>query len=223
MYPEVYPMLTTSTQDNVQWSVDPDVRSGLLSDIYLYVAGSSYIKQRNDMIARRANVNPVTTQSGNEEVLASQTIQFKKGETITVGGFEMNFINYAMEDSTNLPPNTNIGVRAQIQITHLASKQQFLIEPLFALYNDEAGKTFVFSPPIELPGYDLTVSFSKVYPESGEIDLTINGLDEEYESEWILVVAEQKPFISVVWLGTFLLMIGFSVSIFRHWGRERKK
>jgi len=35
-------------------------------------------------------------------------------------------------------------------------------------------------------------------------------------------VAEKKPLISVVWAGTFLLMIGFSISIFRHWGRERK-
>ncbi len=221
MNPEVYPMLATSTQENVQWSVDPDVRSGLLSDIYLYVAGSSFIKQRNDMIARRANVDPVTKEEG--EVPETQTIQFEKGETITVGGFEMSFLEYAMEDTTKLPPNTNIGVRAQIQITHMASSQQYLIEPLFALYNDEEGKTFVFSPPVELPGHDLTFSFSKVYPESGEIDLSIEGLDEEYESEWILVVAEQKPFISVVWLGTFLLMIGFSVSIFRHWGRERKK
>lgn len=223
MYPEVYPMLATSTKDNVQWSVDPDVRSGLLSDIYLYVAGSSFIKQRNDMIARRANIDPVSTQNVDGEVPESQTIQFEKGETITVGGFEMNFIDYAMEDTTKLPPNTSIGVRAQVQLTHLASSQQFLIEPLFALYNDEEGKTFVFSPPVQLPGYDITFSFSKVYPETGEIDLTINGLDEEYQSEWILIVAEQKPFISVVWLGTFLLMIGFSASIFRHWGRERKK
>ncbi|HCT55252.1 MAG TPA: hypothetical protein DF712_22625, partial [Balneola sp.] len=182
---------------------------------------SSFIKQRNDMIARRANVDPVDGMDSSTP--ETQTIQFEKGEIITVGGFEMNFINYAMEDTTKLPPNTNIGVRAQIQLTHLASSQQYLVEPLFALYNDEEGKTFVFAPPVELPGHDLTFSFSKVYPESGEIDLTITGLDEEYESEWILVVAEQKPFISVVWLGTFLLMIGFSVSIFRHWGRERKK
>ncbi len=222
MYPEVYPMLATSTEENVQWSVDPDVRTGIMSDIYLYVAGSSYIKQRNDMIARRANVNPVGIQDS-AEIPEEQTITFEKGETITVGGFEMNFMDYAMEDTTSLPPNTNIGVRARIGVTHLASNQQFLIEPLFALYNDEAGKTFVFAPPVELPGHDITFSFSKVYPESGEIDLTINGLDEEYESEWILVVAEQKPFISVVWLGTFLLMIGFSVSIFRHWGREKAK
>ncbi len=222
MYPEVYPMLATSTQENVQWSVDPDVKTGILSDIYLYVAGSSYIKQRNDMIARRANVNPVGLQDSTG-VPEKQTITFEKGETITVGGFEMNFMDYAMEDTTALPPNTNIGVRAQIGITHLASEQQFLIEPLFALYNDEEGKTFVFAPPVNLPGHDITFSFSKVYPESGEIDLTISGLNEEYESEWILVVAEQKPFISVVWLGTFLLMIGFSVSIFRHWGREKAK
>jgi len=221
MNPEVYPMLATSTQDNVQWSVDPDVRSGLVSDIYLYVAGSSFIKQRNDMITRRANVNARVNQD--EEVPEVQTIKFEKGETVSVDGFEMNFLNYTMEDETKLPPNTNIGVRAQIQITHLASSEQFLIEPLYALYNDEEGNTFVFSPPVELPGYDLTFNFSKVYPETGEIDLTINGLDEEYQSEWILVVAEQKPFISVVWLGTFLLMIGFSVSIFRHWGREKKK
>src|SRR5690625_7328680 len=37
MYPIVYPMLTTLGPDNIEWSVEPHVRSGLLSDIYLYV------------------------------------------------------------------------------------------------------------------------------------------------------------------------------------------
>lgn len=220
MYPELYPMLATSTQDNVQWSVDPDVRTGLISDIYLYVAGSSYVKQRNDIIARRANINTTATPEG--EVPEKQTIRFSKGETVVVGGFEMQFIDYAMEDTTALPPNTNIGVRAQVKLAHLASDQQYMLEPLFALYNED-GDTYVFAPEVELPNHDITFSFTKVYPESGEIDLTITGLDEEYQDEWILIVAEEKPLISVVWLGTFLLMIGFSVSILRHWDRERKK
>ena len=217
--PEVYPMLATSTEDNVQWSVDPDVRTGLMSDIYLYVAGSSYVSARNSQIERKAGTQAINP----EDVPETQTIKFSKGETVTVGGFNMDFIDYAMEDTTQLPPNTNIGVRAQVRLTHIASGQQFLLEPLFALYNDEDGKTYVFSPPIELTNYDLTFRFTKVYPESGEIDLTIDGLDEEYQDEWVLIVAEQKPFISVVWTGTFLLMIGFSVSILRHWDRERKK
>lgn len=217
--PEVYPMLATSTEDNVQWSVDPDVRTGLISDIYLYVAGSSYVSARNSQIERKAGTQ--ATSPG--DVPETQTIKFSKGETVTVGGFNIDFIDYAMEGPAQLPPNTNIGVRAQVRLTHIASSQQFLLEPLFALSNDEDGKTYVFSPPIQLPPYDLTFRFTKVYPESGEIDLTIDGLDEEYQDEWVLIVAEQKPFISVVWTGTFLLMIGFSVSILRHWDRERRK
>jgi len=50
----------------------------------------------------------------------------------------------------------------------------------------------------------------------------VYGLDENFEEDWVLVVAEQKPFVSIVWMGTFFLMAGFSVSIFRHWAREKK-
>lgn len=220
--PEVYPMLATSTAQNVQWSVDPDVKTGMLSDIYLYVAGSSYVTQRNARIEQKAGM-PGAQNIADQEVPDTQTIKFSKGETVVVGGFEMSFIDYAMEDTTNLPENTNIGVRAQVQLSHLASGQQFMLEPLFALYTDKEGKTYIFAPPVELSEYGLSFKFTKVYPETGEIDLTIDGLDEEYQEEWVLIVAEKKPFISVVWTGTFLLMIGFSVSIFRHWSREKDK
>jgi cytochrome c-type biogenesis protein CcmF len=62
-----------------------------------------------------------------------------------------------------------------------------------------------------------------VFPESGKIELTVKGISEKPKEEWILLTAEEKPFVSLVWLGTFVLMAGFSVSILRHWGRERKK
>ena len=60
-----------------------------------------------------------------------------------------------------------------------------------------------------------------MHPESDSIELTVYGLDENFEEDWVLVVAEQKPFVSVVWMGTFMLMAGFSISIFRHWAREK--
>ena len=55
MNPEVYPMLTTSSMSNINWSVDPDVHTGLLRDIYLYVAGSSFVEHRNNQ-ADEANL-----------------------------------------------------------------------------------------------------------------------------------------------------------------------
>jgi cytochrome c-type biogenesis protein CcmF len=93
---------------------------------------------------------------------------------------------------------------------------------LFAIYSDN-GKSWSYSPPQQLQGYDVSFRFTNIVPESGKITLEVGGIDETFKEEWVLVVAEEKPFISVVWLGTFVLMAGFSVSIFRHWGRERRK
>ncbi len=222
LYPEVYPMLATASPGNVNWSVDPDVRTGWASDIYLYVAGSSYIERRNNQIEETSAVRPVAD-SGDEALAdSSQSIEFKRGESIEVGGFSFRFNNFIQADTTNLPPNTSIGIRAQIEVFHQASGQEYLIEPLFAVFTEE-GQSFVMSPPVNLPTHDLSFQFSKVNPQTDSIELTITGLDETYDEEWVLIVAEKKPLISVVWAGTFLLMGGFSISILRHWGREKKK
>jgi cytochrome c-type biogenesis protein CcmF len=67
----------------------------------------------------------------------------------------------------------------------------------------------------------MDVFFSGIYPETDTIELTVEGLDEEFEEDWVLIVAEKKPYVSIVWLGTFMLMAGFSISILRHWEREK--
>ncbi len=219
LYPEVYPMLTTSNAENVNWSVDPDVRTGLLSDVYLYVAGSSFIEDRNNELDKR---NQLQSGSSDSTQVEAQIIEFQRGESKKVDGFQFSFINFIQADTTNLPPNTSIGIRAQVEVFHEASGEVIIIEPLFAVFSDE-GQSFVMSPPVNLPNHNLSFQFSKVKPESSSIELSIVGLDEVYEEDWVLVVAEKKPFISVVWTGTFLLMGGFTLSIFRHWRREKNK
>lgn len=102
MYPEVYPM---SSGTEINWSVDVDVKAGFLSDVYMYVAGSSYVEQKNREHQERMK-NP-----------------------------------------------------------HIPVSESADLEPA---------------------------------------------------DEWVLLMAEEKPFVSLVWMGTFGLMVGFSLSIFRH-------
>ncbi|HCD51414.1 MAG TPA: hypothetical protein DEQ34_03135 [Balneolaceae bacterium] len=220
MYPEVYPMLSGSSAENIQWSVDPDVKAGLLKDIYLYVAGSSFIDQTNK---QKAKEQEATTEAvADTEEPLEQTIRMRKGETIEVGGFEFTFTNFIMADSTSMPDNQGVGVRARVEVLHTASQRKHIIEPLFAVYvEDEV--SYTKSYPVTIPDYDISFRFSNLNPDDSTVELTIVGLDEKFEDDWILIVGENKPFISVVWLGTFLLMGGFSISIFRHWGRERAK
>ena len=69
----------------------------------------------------------------------------------------------------------------------------------------------------------IVVQFTNVNPQSEEIELRISGFKSVNEPEWVLITIEKKPFVSVVWLGTFLLMIGFSVSIVRRWNDQVRR
>jgi cytochrome c-type biogenesis protein CcmF len=218
MDPEVYPMLTTSSADNIDWSVDPHVRTGWLSDIYLYVAGSRYVERRNRDLERDRQSRSLVPVGAEEEEI--QTIEIKQGETIEAGPFKFTFMNFIPAQQESLPENTQIGIRSLIRAEHTGSGTAYDVEPLFAVYTENE-QSFTYSPPLEIENWGMTISFSRIHPETDSIELTIDGLDLDYEEDWILIVAERKPFVSVVWLGTFLLMAGFSISIMRHWSREK--
>ena len=219
MNPEVYPMLTSSTRDNIDWSVDPHVRTGMLQDIYLYVAGSRYVARENEELERRNSTEFASSDSSNQEN-DIQTIEIKMGETIDAGPFSFTFMNFIPASEEVVPENAQIAIRALLRVEHEPTGNAFEIEPLFAVYTENE-QSFVYSPPLDIEQWDMSVLFTRIHPESDSIELTVNGLDEEFEEDWVLVVAEVKPFVSVVWFGTFILMFGFSISILRHWKREK--
>ncbi len=225
MTPDVYPMQTSSTADNIEWSVEPHVRTGLTSDIYLYVAGSAYVEERNQRIRDRRNIEPVAGPNGTEmmpevESDGPQKIKFKKGEPVEIGPYTFTFKDFRPADEESLPDNTVIGVRSLIEIYHKPTDSAYEVEPLFAVYTQD-GQSWTYSPPLEVERFGLNVSFTSINPDEDNIEISFEGLQDEYEEDWVVIVAEKKPFVSVVWLGTFLLMAGFSVSILRHWSREK--
>lgn len=219
--PQVYPMLSSSTADDIQWSVDPDVRTGLFGDIYMYVAGSSYVERKNEQAKEQS---PIAQQAAanKQDSLEIQKITLKKGEVASVGGLNVKFLNYEPAANDKLQDSTSIAIRAHLEITPRGSDSSNRVKPLFSIYTKD-GKNWSYALPVPIPGRNATIQFSSVKPLTGEIELTIRGVDKAVQEQWVLLVAEEKPFISVVWLGTFILMAGFSISIFRHWGRERKK
>ncbi len=66
MHPVVYPMLTSSSNSKINWSVSPQVKAGFLHDIYMYVGGSSYVDYINKKVKKNNN-EPVSdvVSSGN--------------------------------------------------------------------------------------------------------------------------------------------------------------
>src|SRR6056297_44923 len=222
MNPVVYPMMTSSSMDNIDWSVDPHVRTGWFSDIYLYVAGSKYVASRNEELEKQRELQQLAQSGGQSEeaIEDTQKIEIQEGETIDAGPFSFTFMQFTPASEESLPENTQIGVRAQVRVEHTPSGNAFDVEPLFAVYTEDE-RSYTYAPPLRIDRWEMDVFFSGIYPETDTIELTVEGLDEEFEEDWVLIVAEKKPYVSIVWLGTFMLMAGFSISILRHWEREK--
>lgn len=226
LHPQVYPMSSAAPGGQIQWSVDPDVRTGWLSDIYLYVAGSSYVDRKNEQVAeqkqQRGNGPAGTAAAATPDTANVQELTMTEGEQLTLGGFDITLASFNQTSTEGLPDSTMIAVRARLSVQHQASGDAQILRPLYAIYTDQ-GQSWSYSPPQQLQGYQVSFRFTDIDPQSGEITLEVSGIDEKYREEWVVIVAEEKPFISVVWAGTFLLMAGFSVSIFRHWSREKRR
>lgn len=213
MIPTAYPMIANANAGNVSWTVDPEVRTGFLSDIYAYVAGSSHVERERERMA------------GVEEIALSdstklKTFSLKKDQSLQVDGYDITFKEFEMVDPSTMEANTTIAVRSVLEIRALGSDSTFTINPLFSIIRQDS-LAITKSEPLAFGDSGHEVQFINVNPSSGEIELIIGGANRIIEPDWVLLTIERKPLVAVVWLGTFLLMLGFSIAIFRRWNETK--
>lgn len=235
MTPVSYPMLSNSSPGNLDWTVDPEVRTGWFSDIYMYVAGSSLAEREIE----RLNEETARQQGGQQEGMDSITdlgpegeeedqdhVHLSPGSEVEYGNYTIKFESFINVSPDDLEENAVVGVRADLRIIDNETEEIREAAPLFAIVQDGEGQ-YGYSPPEEIEGLDAHVEFVNVDPGSEEIELSFDGIQGDAsampEGEWVLLAAERKPLVSVVWLGTFMLMIGFSISIFRRWADQKKR
>lgn len=223
--PQVYPMLASSQMGSVSWTVDPEVSMGFFSDIYAYVAGSSLVDREFDNW-NQGQFSPVEQSSeliiydgaGDE----TKTVRVKRGSNITVDNFLISFSDFEFLPAEEYPTNATIAVKAMLEMQNKITGDVFSVRPSFAIIR-EGDSNNTFAPIEEIEGSEMTLQFTNVNPNSEEIELRIGGIHSIEQKEWVLLTIEKKPFVSVVWLGTILLMIGFSVSIVRRWNDQKRR
>lgn len=211
--PVMYPMIANSQSGNLNWTVDPEIRTGIMSDIYAYVAGSSLVERES----QRMNSESAGVSSNIQiDEQSTRIIRVRRGGNIELDGYQVRFVEFEFMDATEYAPNTTITVKAILEFLDSNTGETFTIRPEFSIVR-ENDQNITVSPGVTINDSDVMVQFTNVNPQSEEIELRISGIQVIESSEWVLLTVEKKPFVSVVWLGTFLLMAGFSVSIVRRW------
>lgn len=172
---------------------NPDVAHYLTKDFYI------------------APVNLMVKDNPNQLIL-------KKGESQMLEGYMVKFVNFNMEKSIlGGGVDGKIKVVAVLEVSKDGKTEQ--IEPI---YNVQAGS----EPKIEYAtiASNPSVSFAitRIDASSGRVMVEAKGLSAEVQpQETLIVEASIKPYINVLWLGTYMVAFGFVISIYRRW-QERK-
>jgi cytochrome c-type biogenesis protein CcmF len=104
-------------------------------------------------------------------------------------------------------------VAAEAIIEVQAKDHTYLLKPVFIIKDKMMGNIPAVNEDI-----GAKVSFLNINPNEGKFELSI----ETSQKDYIIMKAIEMPFINILWLGTIVLMFGFSVAIYRRYAEFRK-
>jgi len=106
----------------------------------------------------------------------------------------------------------DVAVQAKIKVT--GERDTYYSEPIF-LIKDRAQVGRLSS---EISDLGIRITLLNIHPETNEFSLGLNTR----QKDWVIIKAMEKPMINVLWLGTGILMVGFSLAMVRRF-KEFKK
>ncbi len=98
----------------------------------------------------------------------------------------------------------DVAVKATIKVN--GEHGDYIAEPIFVIKDKMAGRI-----PDEINDLGLKFTLINIRPETNQFVLGTNTR----QKDWVVIKALEKPFINVLWIGTFVLMAGFIVAMTR--------
>ncbi len=172
---------------------NPDVAHYLTKDFYI------------------APVNLMVKDNPNQLIL-------KKGESQMLEGYTVKFVNFNMEKSI-----LGGGVDGKIKVVAILEvSRDGKTETIEPIYNIQAGSEPVIEYAALSSTPNIAFAITRIDASSGRVMVEAKGLGTDFKpQETLIIEASIKPYINVLWLGTYIVAIGFVISIYRRW-QERK-
>ncbi|REE01703.1 cytochrome c biogenesis protein CcsA [Marinoscillum furvescens] len=183
------------------------------------------INETMDMIVYSPDINRTLTADLYTHVRTfpdpEQEIEWSEVEEIAVAPGDQFFINdyvarfVEMVPVQQLPGVTlgpgDVAVKAIIEIE--GENKTYTAEPIYVIKDKMAGRI-----PDVVNDLASRLTIQTIEPEQNRF---VFGLSTT-QKDWIIIEAVKKPWINILWLGTFLLVVGFTVAIVRRYGEFQK-
>ena len=138
----------------------------------------------------------------NSEKILQKVIQIKPNDTASAGD-----IIFFLKGVSQLPSDSS-EFKAKATLMMYFFGKTAKAEPVMIIRNNELDYKDYYVEPLA-----MNVRFLGIDTEQGNIVIAVSMPD--YDSDFLSLKVIEKPLINILWLGTFLLFLGFSVSIIR--------
>ncbi len=189
-----------------QWIQQPDVREGVTRDLYVAVFPSAMSENPSE---------------GRAEVTLARGDSVKLATPAHDHAFTVTFSDYELEvdlDAAGLDRDSvDLAVAARLDVRNETTGETRTLRPVYVITTDRR-QQFVQNRAVD---WNLGAAFAGMVVDEGAIQLVFDGATVAAD-EWVVVQAYEKPFISLLWIGTGLLGLGFAVSFRRRLGESRR-
>lgn len=171
----------------------PDSKRYLTKDLYTFV---SAINDFEDPEWKEDEIFEVSP--GEQFFISDFVTQFEGAEVLKeIDGMQLN--------------DGDIAVRANLSVMDYDIEKK--LQPVFIIRGNQVGK---------IPAIDnelgVKVELENILPEQNKFSFKVN----RYQKDYVVLKAILKPQINILWIGTIIMLIGFTVAIYRRYDEFSK-
>lgn len=171
----------------------PDSKIYLDRDLYTYVAAMNDYEDPEWKEDEFYEVAP-----GDQFHIADFVTYFDGAEVLT------EIDDYVLQEG-------DVAVKAKLRI--LDYDVEKTLEPTFIIRNNQVGKL-----PVVDNELGIKVTLDNILPEENQFVFKVN----QYQKDYVVMKAIVKPYINVLWIGSILMLVGFTVAIYRRFDEFKK-
>ncbi len=171
----------------------PDISRGITRDLYTHVSSSM-------------NRESEPTWGDTEEVRVKIGQQFFVNDYVAV----LEKVERIHEIRGLALENNDVAVQANIRIE--GEHDTYLAKPMFVIKDQKEVGRIAY----EVGELGVKITLLNIHPDTNEFTLGLNGR----QKDWVIIKAMEKPYINVLWIGTGLLMVGFTMAMRRRFKED---
>ena len=154
-------------------------------------------------------ISPVGYDEGNS---AGQSVSLSVGQETNIDGVSIKYESFDQPDLAKMTSGGQIKMGAKLVIKK--DDKSYPVEPLI-----EGSMGNFKYVPAEVKEANLNIQIKKVDPNTQKADFVVSKIvedkDQAQPKEVLSIQASVKPFISLVWIGILIVVLGFFVSVAR--------